>query len=100
MGINTTLGFAFDQETISSTSLGLVDLAFTQAQVDEANRIIISVRSGSINIRFDGTVPTVAIGLTLVVGIPYEIVSNPNIQNLQMIRNGGTDAVIDVQMEK
>ena len=100
MAINMSQGFAFDQHTISNTSLGLVDTDLTQAQLDLAVRAVISVRSGSINIRYDGTVPTVAIGLTLFVGIPYEIIGDINMANLEMIRNGATDAVVDIMLEK
>jgi len=99
MGINKTIASAFDQHTISNTALALVDLDFTAAQVLQTSRVIVSVRSGQVNIRYDGTAPTVAIGHTFFTGDIFEIVSNADIQNLQLIRNGATDAVVDVTLE-
>ncbi|NIN36645.1 MAG: hypothetical protein GTO60_16740 [Gammaproteobacteria bacterium] len=100
MAINAPIAYAFDQHTISDTALGLVDLDFTQAQVDDASRAVISVRSGSINIRYDGTAPTIAIGHTWFTGDTFAIVGRYNTDALQIIRNGASDAVIDVTLEK
>lgn len=98
-GITKTIALAFDQHTISDTALGLVDLDFTQTQVDVTNRVVISIRSGSINLRYDGTVPTVAIGHNFSVGDTLAIEGQTDIALLELIRNGSTDAVVDVTLE-
>lgn len=94
-----TRAFAFDQHTISSAALALADLDFTQDQVDETARVVISVRSGEVNIAYDGTTPTTSLGHIFTAGDIFEILGNNDVQNLQLIRNGAVDAVVDVTLE-
>lgn len=98
-GITKTIALDDDQHTISDTALGLVDLDFTQDQVDATNRVVISVRSGSINLRYTGNAPTVAIGHNFTIGDTFAIEGQNDIARLELIRNGSTDAVVFVTLE-
>lgn len=95
-----TVASAFNQETISDTALFLTDMTFTDAQVEAASRAIIAVRSGSINIRYDGTSPTTDVGLNFVAGNFFQIDGNADIRTLELIRNGASDAVVDISLEQ
>lgn len=98
--INTTSAFAFGSQTVSSTALTLEAFtAFTQAQVDRANRVILTVEAQSIRYRYDGTAPTDTVGHLLTAGSRLELVGNDNIQNLQVIRVT-TDSTVMVTLEE
>ena len=98
--ITKTFALAFDQHTISDTALALVDLDFDQDEIDATNRVVISVRSGSINLRYDGTAPTVAIGHNFITGDTLAIEGQIDIALLQLIRNSTGDAVVDITLEQ
>ena len=99
--INTTEAFTSGQQTVSSTALLLTAFtAFDQDDVDATARIIVSVRSNQVNVLWDGTAPTVAIGITYQSGDVFEVAGNINIRKLQFIRNGASDSVIDVILEE
>lgn len=102
MDINAPRGQATKQVTISSAAVLLTALPstpFTAAQVKAAARAVITVRTSQINIRYDGTSPTVAIGHLYLIGDVFEILGNGNIERLEFIRNGATDADITVTLE-
>lgn len=102
MDINAPKGQVTKQVTISSAAVLLTALPvdpFTAAQVLAAARAVITVRTSQINIRYDGTSPTVAIGHLFLVGDVFEILGNNNIERLEIIRNGATDADITVTLE-
>lgn len=102
MDYNAPIAIATKQTTISSTAVLLTALPvtpFTAAQVLDAARAVITVRTNQINIRYDGTAPTVAIGHLYIAGDVFEIVGNENIQLLQLIRNGATDADVTITLE-
>ena len=102
MDINVPLAQASKQVTISSAAVKLTALPvspFTAAQVLAAARAVITVRSSQINIRYDGTSPTVAIGHLYLIGDVFEVLGNNNIERLEFIRNGSTDADITVTLE-
>lgn len=94
--INSTVAFASLQDDVSSTALTLEDFGFTAAQVQQAERALIFVNTNSIRVWWDGTVPTVSEGIVFEVG--FEIY-NENIRQLQMIRNGSTDAEVAIILE-
>jgi len=97
--IDTTRGSAFDQHTISDTALALSDTDLTDAQLAAAARAIVSVRSGAVNIRYDGTAPTTSVGIKFLTGEKFQIVGNLDVNTVQMIRDSTTDAVVDIALE-
>lgn len=102
MDINAPEAQATKQVTISDAAVLLTALPstpFTSAQILAAARAVITVRTSQINIRYDGTSPTVAIGHLYLIGDVFEILGNDNITRLEFIRNGSTDADITVTLE-
>lgn len=102
MDINAPRGQVTKQVTITDAAVLLTALPstpFTAAQVLAAARAVITVRTSQINIKYDGTSPTVAIGHLYLIGDVFEILGNYNITRLEIIRNGSTDADITVTLE-
>lgn len=96
----TTTALAFGTQTVSTTALSLEAFTdFTQAQVDRANRIIVTVETNSIRYRYDGTAPTTSVGHLLTAGTRLELVGNDNIQKLQVIR-ASADGTVMVTLEE
>lgn len=95
MAINTVRAFASKTATVSSTAKSLLDLTFTQAQIDRASRAWISCITQHVHILFDGATPTSTYGLVVSQGTIFELDGNTNLQNLKMIRNG-SDATVTV----
>lgn len=101
--INALKAFAGVQATVSTVALTLVTFGFTQAQIDQAGMVEISVNTNSIRIRYEGTAPTVSIGNILNSTFnghsPY-VYGNDNIQQLQLIRNGASDSEVFITLFK
>jgi hypothetical protein len=100
MPINTTIGFDFDDATVSSTALSLVDVGFTQAEVDQADRARITVATQAIRYRYDGGAPTASLGHLAAADTSFVIEGNQNIQQLKLIRATGADGAVSVTLEK
>ena len=99
VALSDAISGAVDQHTISSSALALSDTDLTDAHIAAAGRAIISVRSGAINIWYDGSAPTTSAGITFLAGERLVIIGHLDISRLQMIRNGATDAVVDILLE-
>ena len=95
----------FVQVTVSSTAKTLtsVSAGFTVAQVAAASRLWVSVDTGALRLTWDSaqTTPTTTKGMLITnKNYPlFELVGNTNITNLQMIRDGGVDAVVNLTIE-
>lgn len=104
MAINTESAFADAAQTVSDTALSLADFTgFTQAQIDRASLMRITVNSNTVNFRYTGTAPTTNAttgGHPLAAGNTEVIIGQDNIRNFQVIRSGGTDAAVFVTLEE
>lgn len=103
--INTTLGFAFKNGTISSTAVAMGDIGgagvgFAVADLDLADRARITCVTQAVSYRYDGGVPTAAGGHIVPINGETIIIGNQNIKNLQFIRAGGSDGAISITLEK
>jgi len=103
--ITRSINTFFAQGTVSSTAMSLTNAAFgfTATQVAQADHVLISVDTGAIRITWDAakTVPTTSKGMVITDrNWPLaDIVGTINAQNIQMIRDGSTDAVVNVMLE-
>lgn len=88
---------SYVQLTVSTTVYDIDDIANDPSMVNAAQSIYISVRSGEINFTYDGTDPTTSTGHVLSTSAqptgPYVA------RAFKMIRNGGTDATVDITLE-
>lgn len=100
MNFNVPLALVYGQETISNTALSLADMAsFTAAQVDASSRVVVSVRSGSVNILWTGDDPTISTGHNLLTSDIFQVLGNQNIVLFRIIRNGASNATVDITLE-
>jgi hypothetical protein len=61
---------------------------------------MVSAIGQGVSLTWDGTTPTAALGRPLAAGATVEVVGNANVQALQMIRSGGSDATVSITLEK
>ena len=102
MGINTPLAYALKSNTISTTAEGIshADWSWGATDVAQAEKAVVSCHTNGIVFSYDGTTPTASLGILLAAGERYTVVGNANILNISMIRSGGSDALVCVQLEK
>jgi hypothetical protein len=99
MPISTTTAYAYDSATVSSTAMTMTAIGFSAANIDTADRALISVDTQPVRFRYDGGVPTAAEGHYLESGDTHMIEGNQNIRNLQLIRATGTDGFVAITLE-
>lgn len=102
MGINAPLAYEVKSNTISNTAEGIshADWSWSSGYVAQAEQAVISCHTNGIVFTYDGTTPTSTLGILLAAGERYTVKGNANILNISMIRSGGSDALVCVQLEK
>lgn len=100
MPMSTPSGYAFNGADVSSTALTLVTFGFTEAQVNEADRVRLTCATNGVRYRYDGGVPTASAGHLLPAAGEVIISGNTNISRLRLIRATGTDAAVSITLEK
>lgn len=115
--INTTLAFAFSSEVVTDSDVVAISdfTGFTSGIINQANRAIISVVDGNVNVRWDGGDPTDAPGGGIaIIGSPAtDVASNAvfivdggaNVANLKFIKavlqvGGGLDPAVSILLEE
>jgi hypothetical protein len=99
MAMSTTTAYAYDDATVSNTALTMAVIGFSAANIDKADRAVISADTQPVRLRYDGGVPTASVGHLLAVGDKWGIEGNQNIRNLQVIRATGTDGFVAITLE-
>lgn len=100
MGYNAVWGRAFGSGTISTTVSSVAGFgSLTQAQVDAAVRMRVTVNSNAVNYRYDGGDPTTSAGHTIPTNGTVLIEGNQAIQQFRMIRSGALDATVAITLE-
>jgi len=88
------------QATISNTAVYLKDISgLSTTLVNTAQSALIQVRSGEINLSHAPEAPTTSEGITITAGQSFTLVGPNVVRNTQLIRNGGTDATVDLILE-
>ncbi len=99
--IQTTIAFQLVSQTISTTAILLEAFTgFSLDDVERANRIRITVEANPVRYRYDGVMPTSAVGHLLVAGSEWMLEGADNIRNFALIRSGGADATVMVTLEE
>lgn len=65
----------------------------------KADRAVITAHTQPVVITWDGTTPTATLGRVLAAGATLEISGNDNVRNIQLIRQGGSDATASITLE-
>ena len=90
--------YAFNSGTISSSSVGLANLGFTDDQVRGSDVIMFTVEDNDIRWRIDGILdPDASTGHPAIAGSSFEVWGAGNIGRLLLIAVG-SDAVVQISM--
>ena len=100
MPVSTSDAFAFKNATISNTAKSLLDLTFTQAEIDAADVAWVTVVTAPIRLRYDSGTPTASVGHYMDVNTGVPIWGRNNLNNLKFIRASGVDGEVSVTLEK
>jgi hypothetical protein len=102
MTLQLTKGYSTKTNTISNTAVAISAAGWSWGSTDlaQAQRAYITVLDGDVMSTWDGTTPTATLGQLLPADGVFEISGNPNIQALQFIRATGTDAAVNISLEK
>ena len=88
------LAHDFESITVAGTAIG-----FTAAKAARANRVLVTVETGEIRFRYDGTDPTATEGHRSKSGDVWEILGTQNIKNFKAIRSNTTSSALKVTFE-
>lgn len=100
--LQTSKAYSLKGNTISSTALAISHASWNWGASDlaEADKAIIACNTNGVVVTWNGTDPTASLGIPLAAGANLVITGNANIQALKLIRSGGSDAAVSVQLEK
>ena len=101
--VQSTSGYASKTITISSVALSISDVlwGWDVADLDEAEKALVSVATGSIRISVvSGVDPTITNGTSIPVNGSLEVVGNRDVKNLSLIRTTATDSDVTIQLFK
>jgi hypothetical protein len=101
MAVTAFTAFHMATQTVSATALTLADFgSISQAQVDRASRIRITVETQGVRYRYDGTAPTASVGHLLPATAELILTGTENVRQFRIIRSGGSDATVMVTLEE
>lgn len=101
MAVSAFTAYHMATQLVSTTALTLEAFTdITQAQVDRANRIRITVETQSARYRYDGTAPTASVGHLLPAPSELILTGTDNVRRFQIIRATGSDATVMVTLEE
>jgi len=88
--------------TVSNTALALshASWSWTAAKLAAATSARISANANGIVVTYDGTTPTATLGHPIAAGETLVLEGGAAVNNLKMIRSGGSDATVTVTLEK
>ena len=93
----TTDIFAYEEITVSTTALSLTAATYKPTGHTRAGYALITCENAAIRFTMDGvTTPTSSVGHLLAAGSSVELESPNTISHFQAIRDGGSDALIQV----
>lgn len=100
--IQPTLAYAMQGNTVTNAVLTIDHASWGWGATDlaEAKAAYVIANVNGVTISWDGTDPTITLGLVVSANEAAQVSGNPNIQNLKMIRTGGVDATVTVILEK
>jgi hypothetical protein len=99
---NGPKAYALKGNTISTSAVPISDAGWSWGANDlaEADLAIVSCNTNGVTLTYEGTDPTATLGIALAAGDRITIKHNANVQNIKLIRSGGSDALVTIQLEK
>lgn len=100
--VQAAFGYQTKTATISNSAVAIsaAGWSWTAGNLAAADQAVITAWSQGISMTWDGTTPTATCGMALAAGASATVVGNRNVQALQFIRSGGSDATVSVTLEK
>lgn len=94
--------YALKGNTISTSALPITDASWSWGATDlaGADQAVVACNTNGVVVTWDGTAPTASLGVPLAAGEWVLVKGNANVQNLKLIRSGGSDAAVTVTLEK
>lgn len=94
--------YALKGNTISSSALAISHASWSWGANDlaQADKATIACNTNGVVVSWNGTDPTATLGVPVAAGAKIEVLGNKNVQALKLIRSGGSDAAVSVQLEK
>lgn len=95
-------GYQTKAATISTAAVAISagGWSWTAGYLALADHAVITAHTNGVTLTWDGTTPTATLGRALAAGATITVQGNANVQALQFIRSGGSDAVVSVTLEK
>lgn len=100
--LQSTIGYQTKTAAIADSAVAISagGWAWTAGNLALAERAVVSAWTNGVSLTWDGTTPTATTGLPLAAGETVMIDGNANIQALQMIRSGASNATVSITLEK
>ncbi len=92
--------FAYHTGSVSSTALDLDTFGFTAAEVATARVLHLTVSANALRYRYDGGDPTTAAGHYVPTSGSLILYGAADIAAFKMIRDGASDATVQVTLEQ
>lgn len=88
--------------TISNTAVAIsaAGWSWTAGDLAAADSAVITAHSQPVVITYDGTTPTATLGMVIATGATVTITGNANVQVVQLIRQGGSDATVSITLQR
>lgn len=102
MSFNLPKAYSVKGNTISTAAVAISAAGWSWGTTDlaGAEQAIVSCNTQGVTLTFDGTDPTATVGIVLAANDRIIVKGNQNIQNIKLIRSGGSDALVTIQLEK
>jgi len=84
----------------AAVALSAAGWSWTAGDLAAADVAQVSAIGQGVSMTWDGTTPTSALGMPIAAGSTVAVEGNANIQAIQLIRSGGSDATVSVTLEK
>jgi hypothetical protein len=100
--LQASKGYQTKAATITNAAKAIdhADFGFTDAELEAADYAVITAFAASVVVTTDATTPTATLGTFIGVEDPVTVSGNQNINNLQFIRAGSTDATVSISLYK
>lgn len=98
----TAAAYRTKMATISNSAVGISDAgwSWTAGDVAAADQAIITAHTQPVCMTWDGTTPTATTGMYIAAGGTVTVQGAVNVQNIKLIRQGGSDATVSITLEK
>ena len=73
---------------------------WSDGDLANADQAFLTAHSHPVVITWDGTTPTATLGVYLGAGSTANVIGNRNVQAIKLIRQGESDAIVSVTLEK